>query len=203
MVVGNPTSIRARDQARRYGAHSLRYTPRHASWLNQIEIWFSILQRRPRYGCFADVKELSTPKTFVRTTTDSRRSPSAGASAASSAPHGPARQANGAGGLNAARFSVWCRSRRSREVLRGRRPRPAARAGLTHLRVDAPPPTIDSTDDDPWPCARLRRDTVPCGDRRPRAEHHPRLLDDLLLPRRPAGSCAGPRRPLRTSRTRY
>jgi transposase len=24
----------------------LRYTPRHCSWLNQVEIWFSILARR-------------------------------------------------------------------------------------------------------------------------------------------------------------
>ena len=30
------------------GAHRIRivYTPRHASWLNQVEIWFSILSRR-------------------------------------------------------------------------------------------------------------------------------------------------------------
>ena len=29
------------------------YTPKHASWMNQIEIWFSILQRRViRYGDF-------------------------------------------------------------------------------------------------------------------------------------------------------
>ena len=29
-------------------AHRIRvvYTPRHASWLNQVEIWFSILSRR-------------------------------------------------------------------------------------------------------------------------------------------------------------
>jgi hypothetical protein len=35
--------------------------------------------------------------------------------------------------------------------------------GLTHLRVTTRHPhvTIDKgTDDDPWPCARLRRDTV-------------------------------------------
>jgi transposase len=29
------------------------YTPKHASWMNQIEVWFSILQRRVlRYGSF-------------------------------------------------------------------------------------------------------------------------------------------------------
>lgn len=36
------------------------YTPKHASWLNQIEIWFSILQRRViRYGDFIDVNDLA------------------------------------------------------------------------------------------------------------------------------------------------
>lgn len=36
------------------------YTPKHASWLNQIEIWFSILQRRVvRYGDFVDVNDLA------------------------------------------------------------------------------------------------------------------------------------------------
>jgi transposase len=34
------------------------YTPKHASWLNQIEIWFSILHRRVlRYGSFASLEE--------------------------------------------------------------------------------------------------------------------------------------------------
>jgi transposase len=36
------------------------FTPKHASWLNQIEIWFSILQRRViRYGDFLDVNDLA------------------------------------------------------------------------------------------------------------------------------------------------
>lgn len=36
----------------------LTYTPKHASWLNQIEIWFSILQRRVlEYGHFASKEE--------------------------------------------------------------------------------------------------------------------------------------------------
>ena len=54
--------------ARYRGRIRFVYTPRHASWLNQIEIWFSILQRRVlRDGCFADVKELEHRlKTFVR-----------------------------------------------------------------------------------------------------------------------------------------
>jgi transposase len=35
------------------------YTPIHASWVNQIEIWFGILQRRVlRYGDFASVADL-------------------------------------------------------------------------------------------------------------------------------------------------
>jgi transposase len=35
------------------------YTPLHASWVNQIEIWFSILQRRIlRYGNFSSLVAL-------------------------------------------------------------------------------------------------------------------------------------------------
>lgn len=35
------------------------YTPIHASWVNQIEIWFSILQRRVlRYGSFENIGDL-------------------------------------------------------------------------------------------------------------------------------------------------
>lgn len=35
------------------------YTPLHASWVNQIEIWFSILQRRIlRHGSFEDLAEV-------------------------------------------------------------------------------------------------------------------------------------------------
>lgn len=36
------------------------YTPIHASWVNQVEIWFSILARRVlRYGSFVSVTELT------------------------------------------------------------------------------------------------------------------------------------------------
>ena len=36
------------------------YTPIHASWVNQVEIWFSILARRVlRYGSFASPSELT------------------------------------------------------------------------------------------------------------------------------------------------
>jgi transposase len=35
------------------------YTPLHASWVNQIEIWFSVLARRClKHGSFASVDEL-------------------------------------------------------------------------------------------------------------------------------------------------
>ena len=42
-------------------AHRIRfvYTPKHTSWLNQIEIWFSILARRVlKRGNFSTVNEL-------------------------------------------------------------------------------------------------------------------------------------------------
>jgi hypothetical protein len=42
-------------------SHRIRfiYTPKHTSWLNQIEIWFSILVRRLlKRGSFSTVKEL-------------------------------------------------------------------------------------------------------------------------------------------------
>jgi len=49
--------------ARFNAAHGRRFrfvhTPLHASWVNQIEIWFSILQRRViRHGDFASVTDL-------------------------------------------------------------------------------------------------------------------------------------------------
>jgi len=45
--------------ARHGGRFRFIYTPLHASWLNQIEIWFSILQRRLlRRGSFASLDEL-------------------------------------------------------------------------------------------------------------------------------------------------
>ena len=40
---------------------TFHFTPRHASWLNQIEIWFSILVRKLlRRGNFVSKKHLST-----------------------------------------------------------------------------------------------------------------------------------------------
>jgi transposase len=41
--------------------HRMRfgYTPKHTSWLNQVEIWFSILSRRLRKrGNFASIEVL-------------------------------------------------------------------------------------------------------------------------------------------------
>lgn len=43
--------------ARHGGRFRFVYTPKHASWLNQVEIWFSILQRRViRHGSFASAQ---------------------------------------------------------------------------------------------------------------------------------------------------
>jgi hypothetical protein len=45
--------------ARHGGRFSFHYTPLHASWVNQVEIWFGILQRRClRHGSFDSVEEL-------------------------------------------------------------------------------------------------------------------------------------------------
>ncbi|MBK7395777.1 MAG: IS630 family transposase [Myxococcales bacterium] len=46
--------------ARHGGRFRFVHTPLHASWVNQVEIWFSILQRRVlRYGSFVDAPHLS------------------------------------------------------------------------------------------------------------------------------------------------
>lgn len=43
--------------ARHGGRFRFVYTPKHASWMNQVEIWFSILQRRViRHGSFASAE---------------------------------------------------------------------------------------------------------------------------------------------------
>jgi len=40
--------------------HVLHFTPKHGSWLNQIEIWFGVLQRRTiRRGNFHSKAELA------------------------------------------------------------------------------------------------------------------------------------------------
>lgn len=45
---------------RRKGRFTFVHTPKHASWLNQVECWFSILERRVlRHGSFASVNEVN------------------------------------------------------------------------------------------------------------------------------------------------
>ncbi|MBK6520235.1 MAG: transposase [Polyangiaceae bacterium] len=152
--------------ARYRGRIRFVYTPRHASWLNQIEIWFSILQRRVlRYGCFADVKELEHRlKTFVRYYNRFEAKPFPLA-LPRRVPR-PTVRPDKLMALAAERNSVllvWCRSRRVREYYRD-----AARA---RLHEQGPSPTCASRratsrrstrvpTTTPWPCARLRRDTV-------------------------------------------
>lgn len=49
---------------RQGGRFHFVYTPLHASWMNQIEIWFSILQRRVlRHGSFTSKKDLEAAVT--------------------------------------------------------------------------------------------------------------------------------------------
>jgi len=49
--------------ARHKGRFTFVYTPKHASWLNQVECWFSILERRIlRHASFPDV-----PSVYART----------------------------------------------------------------------------------------------------------------------------------------
>ncbi|HKU37085.1 MAG TPA: IS630 family transposase [Polyangiales bacterium] len=66
-VVWDNLNIHLDGKDRRWSAFNRRhggrfrfvYTPLHASWVNQIEIWFSILQRRVlRHGSFDDVRML-------------------------------------------------------------------------------------------------------------------------------------------------
>ena len=50
------------------GRFHFLHTPKHASWVNQIEIWFSILQRRVlKYGSFSSRRELNAAvRGFIR-----------------------------------------------------------------------------------------------------------------------------------------
>lgn len=46
-----------RFNARHRGRFHFVYTPKHASWMNQVEIWFSILHRRIlRHGDFGSTE---------------------------------------------------------------------------------------------------------------------------------------------------
>ena len=56
-------SVASRKQFLSELSHRIRfvYTPKHSSWLNQVEIWFSILVRRViRRGSFTSQADLRT-----------------------------------------------------------------------------------------------------------------------------------------------
>jgi transposase len=63
--------------ARHGGRFHFVYTPLHASWMNQVEIWFSILQRRVlRHGSFSSPADLNAAVLgFIRTWNDIERRP--------------------------------------------------------------------------------------------------------------------------------
>jgi putative transposase len=56
-------SLKSRKEFLSEMRHRIRfvYTPKHSSWLNQVEIWFSILVRRViRRGSFSSKQDLRT-----------------------------------------------------------------------------------------------------------------------------------------------
>jgi len=61
----DPQSLRTGSQRRAFltdaeHRHQIHYTPKHGSWLNQIEIWFGVLQRRLlRHGEFRSQADLA------------------------------------------------------------------------------------------------------------------------------------------------
>lgn len=71
-VVWDNLNIHKEGKQKRWSAFNLRhgrrfhfaYTPLHASWVNQVEIWFSILQRRVlRHGSFTGYADLKAAVT--------------------------------------------------------------------------------------------------------------------------------------------
>lgn len=63
-----PSQRWRRFNARHAGRFHFVHTPLHASWVNQIEVWFSILQRRVlRYGSFEHASRLALEvEAFIR-----------------------------------------------------------------------------------------------------------------------------------------
>lgn len=63
-----PSQRWTRFNARHAGRFNFVHTPLHASWVNQIEVWFSILQRRVlRYGSFDHAGRLALEvEAFIR-----------------------------------------------------------------------------------------------------------------------------------------
>ena len=63
-----PSKRWTRFNERHGGRFHFVHTPKHASWVNQIELWFSILQRRVlKYGSFASKRALSASVvSFIR-----------------------------------------------------------------------------------------------------------------------------------------
>ncbi len=56
-------NMQSRAEYLSFSSHKIvfHYTPKHASWLNQIEIWFSILARRfLKRNCFTSTNDLQT-----------------------------------------------------------------------------------------------------------------------------------------------
>lgn len=63
--------------ARQGGRFHFVYTPRHASWMNQVEVWFSILQRRVlKHGSFSSPADLEAAvMAFIRHWNEVERRP--------------------------------------------------------------------------------------------------------------------------------